>query len=249
MKKLIVNADDFGLTDGCNKGIVDAIKNGIVTSTTIMMNMPKAKDAIELAKENGITQIGIHLTLTSGKPVLPSEDIPSLVNEEGKFHKRRWDLFPNMNQEEAKKELRAQIEKFLESGLELSHMDSHHHIHMYDELRETVVDLAKEYNVALRNPDEKTKDFILQNDVKTTDYFSMDFYGEEATIDKLKELIDTLEEGTMEIMVHPAYVDEQLKSISSYNEQRFNEFTMLTNRDMKKWIEDKGIQLVNFTQI
>lgn len=249
MKKLIINADDFGLTTGCNKGIIEAIKNGIVTSTTLMFNMPKSEEAIELAKENGITSLGLHLTLTCGKPILNSVEVQSLVDKTGSFYKRSTNLLPVMKLEEVEKELRAQIDGFIKTGMKLSHFDSHHHIHMYDGIREIVAKLAKEYNVPVRQPNLETKKFYSEIDIKTTDYFTWEFYGEGATIDNFKAIIEEFSGGTIEIMCHPAFVDEELEQISSYSKARKEELSILTSEQLKEWITIEGIELISFKDL
>ncbi|MTI71241.1 MAG: chitin disaccharide deacetylase [Firmicutes bacterium] len=249
MRKLIVNADDFGLTSGCSKGILEAMKNGIVTSTTVMMNMEKAKPSIKLAKKKGIDSLGIHLTLTCGKPLSSPKEVPSLVDEKGNFYKRRHNLFPKMNLDEVKLELTRQIKAFLDTDMKLSHLDSHHHIHMYDELRELIANLAKDYNVALRQPNKETKALLDKLGVKTTDYFSMDFYGEKATLKDIKQILEVWKEGTLEIMAHPAYVDDDLLNISSYNENRKTELDVLTNKDLLNWLTKEEIELINFKDL
>lgn len=249
MKRLIINADDFGLTRGSNEGIVESMKNGVVTSTTIMINMCKAEEAINLAKENGIDSIGIHLTLTCGKPILTIEEVPSLVDENGNFYNRRASLFPVMKLEEVEKELRAQIEKALEIGIKLTHIDSHHHIHMYDGIREIVANLAKEYNLPLRLANKESWAYYEELGIKTTDHFTWDFYGDGATLSNFKEIINSFEKGTMEIMCHPAYVDDELKQISSYNDYRSNELSILTSRELKEYLNIEKINLISFKDL
>lgn len=246
LKKLIINADDFGLTDGCNYGIIYAMKLGVVTSTSIMINMPKASDAIKLAKDNGIEGIGLHLTLTCGEPVSPKEEVPSLINKRGYFYKRRAELFPVMNLNEAEKELRNQILEFKKYDIKLSHLDSHHHIHMYDGVREIVANLAKEYNLPLRQPNLETKELLIELGVQTTDSFSMGFYDEKANINELIDIIDQIPDGSIEIMTHPAIVDRELYDYSSYNKQRLDELKVLTSKELKDWIEANNIKLITY---
>lgn len=124
--KLILNADDFGLSPSVNKGIVECYNSGLISSTTMMMNTPYTDEAISLAKENNIKNIGIHLNLTYGKSVLPNSEVPSLVDERGVFHYVCM-LGYYTQYLDAKKELRAQIEKFLASGLKPTHLDHHHY--------------------------------------------------------------------------------------------------------------------------
>ena len=110
MIKLIVNADDFGLTEGTNYGIIDGHINGLVNSTTMMMNMPGTEHAVRLAKEYNLLGVGVHLVLTAGEPLL--KDVPSLVGENGSFHKQSVVREGNINPEEVEREWTAQIEKF-----------------------------------------------------------------------------------------------------------------------------------------
>ncbi|WP_027340770.1 chitin disaccharide deacetylase [Halonatronum saccharophilum] len=249
MKRLIVNADDFGLTDGCNEGIIKAMKDGVVRATTIMINMSKAQDAIKLVKENGIEGLGLHLTLTCGSPISSLDKVPTLIADEKRFYRRRGELLPVMNLKEVEFELRNQIETFLGSGLTLTHLDSHHHIHSDDGVRGVVIKLAKEYDLPLRQPNSQVKEEINREGVMTTDHFSMDFYGEGANVENLKKIINSFEGGTIEIMTHPAIADEELKEISSYNEQRERELEVLTSTELKKYLDDKEIELIGFMEL
>jgi hypothetical protein len=246
MKKLIINADDFGLTKGINKGVIKGIKEGIVSSTTVMINMPYAYEGIEILKSMGFKSAGVHLTLTAGSPTLPIDEIPSLVNNEGKFYKRRNELFPKLLLEDAEKELRNQIELFIKAGLKPSHLDGHHHIQMYDGLREIVAKLAKEFNLPVRYANEETKKYLKQNNIITTDGFSMEFYGDKACIDTIKENLMNFNGETFEFMCHPAFVDEELMGLSSYNSYRGKELFILTNKDLMNWIKSNGFDLIGF---
>lgn len=249
MKNVIINADDFGLTDGCNKGIVKGIKDGVVTSTTVMMNMPYANKGIEMLKSMSFKSAGVHLTLTCGEPTLPAEEIPSLVDNENRFYRRRAELFPKLRLEEVEKELRNQIELFIKTGSKPSHLDSHHHIHMYDGIREVVAKLAKEYNLPLRYANEETKQYLKENNIPTTDNFSMDFYGKNTSINRMKEILENASNGTIEIMVHPAIVDKELESLSSYSANRSKELEILISRELKNWFIEKDIKLIGFNNI
>lgn len=249
LKKLIINADDFGLTKGCSKGIIDAMKNGIVTSTTVMINMPYAQKAIELAKENGIKKIGLHLTLTCGKPINETSKVSTIVDENGMFYRRKEKPFQIINLEDVKREFSSQIEEFYKNKIDLTHLDSHHHVHMYEDIREIAVDLAAKYGVPLRAPNAETKKLAEEKKVYTTDFFSMDFYSDNATLEGFKKIIEDCPEGTIEIMTHPGYLDEELMNISSYNVYRQKELEILTNKDAIEWIKSKGIKLIDFTEL
>lgn len=239
MRRLIINADDFGLTKGCNEGIISAMKDGIVTSTTVMMNMHEAEEGIRKALEEGIDKMGVHLTLTCGKPLMQKDDVLSLVDKDGKFH-RRTAMFPiSIEFGELEKELRAQIEKFLDTEMQLTHLDSHHHVQTYGKIKELVGILAKEYGVPVRQTDRSEKEYFRSIGVKTTDYFSMEFYGDSVSVETLKGIIDKFPEGTMEIMSHPGFFDKEIQEISSYNRERSKELKVLTSDAMKTWIFEK----------
>ena len=113
MKKLIINADDFGYSRAVTYGILDSYKTGILTSTTMMMNTEATEHAAETAKENPELGVGVHLVLTFGKPLLNTHK--TIVDEGGNF--RKLSIYENGNfeidLEEVYKEWRAQIEKFL----------------------------------------------------------------------------------------------------------------------------------------
>ena len=101
MIQLIVNADDFGLTEGTNYGIIDGHINGLVNSTTMMMNMPGTEHAVHLAKEYKTLGVGVHLVLTAGEPLL--KNVPSLVGADGLFHKQGVVREGNIDPEEVER--------------------------------------------------------------------------------------------------------------------------------------------------
>lgn len=161
LKKLIVNADDFGLHTEINKGIIKGYQEGFITSTSLMCSAPAFDDAVVLARQNPGLGIGIHLTLVGSVPsVLPKEKVSTLVDEKG--------LFPENYVVFAKKfytgqvkmvqlelELRAQIEKALATGLHITHVDSHQHTHVLPGMTGLVVKLCKEYKIKnIRIPQE-----------------------------------------------------------------------------------------------
>ncbi|MDI6759288.1 MAG: ChbG/HpnK family deacetylase [Candidatus Brocadiaceae bacterium] len=156
MKKLIINADEFGLTQGANRAIIESYLFGTVSSTTMIVNMWAFREAVHLAKENPGLGIGIHLNLTDGRPVLPAEEVKSLVNSDGSFYSRR-DLIIRLlshkvNPEEIKRELNAQVEKLTTSGIYPLHIDTHQSIILLPSLFWIVKDLAKSLKVPLLLP-------------------------------------------------------------------------------------------------
>ncbi|PFK47944.1 chitin disaccharide deacetylase [Bacillus cereus] len=234
MIRLIVNADDFGLTEGTNYGIIEGHVNGIVNSTTMMMNMSGVEHAVGLAKEHKTLGVGVHLVLTAGKPLL--SDVPSLINVDGFFHKQGVVREGNINPEEVEREWTAQIEKFLSYGLTPTHLDSHHHVHSLPILHDVLEQLATKYDVPIRRCEQEraVRPF--------SDVFYSDFYSDGVQEDYFVTLKERVGAGkTVEVMAHPAYIDPELVKRSSYVMDRVKELRILTES-----ILPEGIELVRF---
>lgn len=246
MKKIIINADDFGMSTSVNKGIIEAMTNGVVSSTTIMMNMPKAQEAIELAKKYHITSIGIHLNLTKGYPILPKEEIPLLVLENGKVKDMRKELITPEVKEQIKKEFTAQIESFYLHKMVPTHLDSHHHIHMLEGINEVVKELANKYNLPTRafNFNES----INADELRTPNFLDCAFYGPRVSTENLLNILTKNNQGIVEIMVHPGYVDQELIEISIYNDKRKEELDILTSQQIIEFVNKHNIQIVSFKE-
>ena len=134
-KRLIVNADDFGWSHGITDGIVEAHRRGIVTSTSLMVNRPASEYALDRMKSLPNLSVGVHLTLCDGLPVLPGDQVPTLVTQEGAFYSadqvtkklRKQQLSPR----EIEAEFRAQIQWMKRRSVMPTHADSHQHVHFY----------------------------------------------------------------------------------------------------------------------
>ncbi|MDM5326425.1 chitin disaccharide deacetylase [Neobacillus sp. CF12] len=225
MIKLIVNADDFGYSRGINYGIIDAHKYGIVNSATMMMNMPGVSHAVEMAKENLTLQLGIHLVLTCGRPLL--SDVPSLMDVEGNFKKMN-DIIRNHNLSlmELEREWTAQIDRFFDFGLTATHFDSHHHVHSIPEFLPVIQRLSKKYNLPVRRISEQPVEGV----PSFTDRFFHDFYGEGVSDDYFVELSKhDVDNQTIEVMCHPGYLDFEVLNGSSYTADRVKETNILTS--------------------
>ncbi|MFB7641895.1 chitin disaccharide deacetylase [Peribacillus butanolivorans] len=225
MIEVLVNADDFGLTKSVNYGILDCHKYGIVNSTTIMMNAKATEHAIEIAKRTPSLKVGIHLVLTWGAPLL--SDVPSLIDDSGHFKKQGvvYGEPADISLLELEREWSAQIERFLEFGLYPSHLDSHHHVHGIENFLPVVKSLTEKYQLPVRNAG---KHFAGVQTV--TDVFLDDFYGETVVEDYFQNLKGRVIDGqSVEIMTHPAYMDEDLMQVSSYNSNRLKETRILTS--------------------
>lgn len=243
MTKLIINADDFGYCKGINLGIIECFQNGVVTSATLMANMPGAEHAANLAKENPNLGVGVHLVLTCGYPV--RSDVPSLVREDGAFH-QRGDMHKFAEPDDIEKELNSQMETFLSLGLKPSHIDSHHHVHGLEKVFPIVEKIAKKHGVPVRKLDES----LGYKEMKTTDRFITDFFGSNLTTGHLIDILESsLSSETVEVMCHPGYLDEAILTGSSYNLPRVKEMSILTDPEIQKNIAMRNIQLVSYKEL
>jgi len=166
MKRLIVNADDFGYTRGVNAGIVRGFREGIVTSTTIMANGGAFEDAIKCAQANPKLGVGCHLVLIGGKCVAPSKQVSSLVDSEGCLPQSLPSLLSKLSTgsvrpEAIEAELRAQVGRVVAAGLRPTHFDSHKHTHAHPRVMEVVVRVAEAFKVTrIRKPFEDSKSLL-----------------------------------------------------------------------------------------
>jgi hopanoid biosynthesis associated protein HpnK len=135
-RRLIVNADDFGLSRSVNEAVIRAHRDGILTSASVMVNEPACDEAVKLAKENPKLGVGLHITLLMGHSALPPGKIPGLVNNRGEFSDSPVStgmkyFFDSSLREQLRAEIRAQFEKFRATGLPLDHVNGHLHFHLH----------------------------------------------------------------------------------------------------------------------
>jgi hypothetical protein len=244
--KVIINADDFGFSESVNLGIIEGHKNGIVTSTTIMVNMPAVEHALNLLKQNSSLGLGIHISLTVGKPI--SSNVNTLIKETGEFYGiAEIQNFANL--EDVYKEAKAQIEKLIFNGIYPTHLDSHHHVHTLKNFRYTFFELAKEYNLPIRIINEEHKEEARRFGIRTVDRFSDNFYDSaegEILIQKLRELPA---DSVIEIMTHPGFMDEDTIKRTSYNYKRELELKELIRLKSSKTLKNMKLQFISFDQL
>lgn len=238
IKKLIVNADDFGMCEGNTIGILLAHKYGIVTSTTVMMNMPYAQYGLHLAKKYNNLGIGVHLNITIGKPLTKV----SFVDEEGNFLKRN--TYPNnqpyVNSDELYQEWKAQIDKYINvTGHMPTHLDSHHHVHMLPMAKDVIIRLSNEYHLPIRQ-----REYLKEPYIKCIDTFEKD----NVNIEYLKAIIND-NEGTIEIMCHPGLLDQRLYTISSYALPRMKELDIVRSKKIIEYLKNNQIELINYSSL
>lgn len=256
MKQLIFNADDFGYSRGVNYGIIDSHLHGILTSTTIMSGMPGFDHAVSLAKTYPSLGVGIHLTLTCGYPLLKGHK--TLTTDNGAFHKLGFYKDPNtvLDEQEVYLEWKTQIEKVYASGILPTHLDAHHHIHIFKNLEPVFIRLAKEFSLPIRNSKGANAqgeidgiscpnlliDFIEDSGVHFDTPLTK--YAPAIEINMQRSIKTALKQyDCIEIMCHPAYLDTSVMLHSSFNLHRMCEIDLLTSPNSHSFIE----QLSNTT--
>ncbi len=244
MRRLLINADDFGLTPGVNRAIAQLHDAGCLLSTTLMAIGAAFADAVALALTRPALAVGCHIVLTDGVPVLPPSSIPSLVDGAnfrptlGAFIRDL--MLGRLNESEIERETVAQIRKLQDAGLRVSHIDTHKHTHMFPAIVRPLARAAAACGVyALRNPFEpmwsiNTGSFIRRLQLRALNRLQAPFFqqfdadtfattdgtlGISATgdldTDTLHHLLAIMPEGTYELVCHPGYNDADLDSITT----------------------------------
>jgi hopanoid biosynthesis associated protein HpnK len=161
VRRLILNADDFGLTGGVNRAIVESYLAGVLTSTTMMANAAQTPAAIEAAKQHPNLAVGCHVVLVDGSPVSDPARLPSLIaSREGNFHTTLGGvavraLTRRLNRDEIEEEAISQFRRLQSAGISLSHFDTHKHTQMFPAVLEPLLRAARACGIpALRNPFE-----------------------------------------------------------------------------------------------
>ncbi|MGL5329922.1 MAG: chitin disaccharide deacetylase [Peptostreptococcaceae bacterium] len=243
MTKLIINADDFGYCEAVNYGIISAHKNGIITSTTMMANMPGVEHGAKLLKENADLSCGVHLTMSCYKPVLNNHK--TLVDENGFFHKRITDeVLEKMDLEEIYNEFCAQIEKIKSLGIDICHIDSHHHVHTLKGLQLVIERVLNKYNLPIRGGFEYNLEY--NNVVPLIDSFYGDHVSEDYFIKYLEEIN---KHEVVDLMCHPAYLDDFILNSTSYAIARTKELKILTSDKVKEFLMENNTTLSNYRDI
>lgn len=228
---IIVNADDFGLSHEVNMAICDAFSKGFIQRTTLMTNMPFAREAMELAKENGFAdRVGVHLNLTSGRPLREEMAKDRLMcNDDGEFtaefakHLKTRFFLPKETCKDVESEIRAQLDEYKNLGGTLWHIDSHHHVHTDPSVWKVAVKVFRNYPVSgvrlgrnmyrggnplLRIYKKIYNSSVLRFCKTKCDYFGSsedyaDYIGGDSGF-----ALQFPTENNIEIMVHPVYDQE-----------------------------------------
>ena len=286
MRRLIVNADDFGLTPGVNRAIAEAHRGGVVTSSTLMATGGAFGDAVTVARSVPRLAIGCHVVLIDGQPVLPGETIPNLVDAAsqgrfcstlGSFARRAATGRISAGQIEA--EAAAQIRKLQEAGILVSHLDTHKHIHILPQVLRPLLRAARACGVqCVRNPFEPLHISLLAGHLELWRQFAKvtllgglagRFCAEVQRVGMLtcdgsigvvttgfldqtllNRMIDSLPEGTWELVCHPGYHDAELNQVRTrLRESRVAELQILTSEEIRQLLARNGVQLISYRNL
>lgn len=280
-KQLIINADDFGIHPAVNEAVRKAATEGILTSTSLMAGGDAFDEAVEMARSMPSLGIGIHLTLVGGiKPVLPPSEVPSLTWDNGVFCHDYGklivrDLEGKISLSEVYAEWDAQIQKIMNTGLPVTHMDGHQHMHMWPHFYPIARDLAKKYHIScMRVPDEDVlfgmkdghiirwaaknglsllsrmhRPDLKKNHIRTNDHFFGMLYGGHLSPERFAKFILQTKPGITEIMCHPSADTRAMEDTFHWGYHGEDELAGLLADINRELIENKQISLISYRDV
>jgi hopanoid biosynthesis associated protein HpnK len=274
--KLIVNADDFGISEAVNRGIAAAHDRGIVTSTSLMATGPAFEHAVELARSRPALAVGVHLVLTEHRPLIGAAAARSLVDEDGVFASHAAQLLlkqlrGGISLAEVRLELDAQIRRVRAAGIAVSHVDGHQHVHVLPGIARVVAELAIAHEIrAVRYPAERLRGYMMRSlrhvrrlaeqlalravcarspleRLRRSDDFVGFFFGGRLDETNLAIALNGLpREGTVELMCHPG--DELMKA-PGWAYAWAAERDALTSPRIRELVAARGAQLVSYRDV
>jgi hopanoid biosynthesis associated protein HpnK len=279
LKQLIVNADDFGLTPGVNRGVVRAFQDGIVTSASLLVAGSAFEEAVALGRENPNLNVGLHVTLVEERAVLGRDALPTLVDETGRLPRTsgeflRRAFLGRINWDEVEREIAAQTARFQETGLRLSHLDSHQHLHMFPPVFQIVSRLTRGMDdVWIRNPagpwrmseGVRVGRWVQRLALNLTCLWaralhgpsqaqmSDGIYGFEVggrlTRSALEQILRRIPDGLYELICHPGEEDADTRTRYSHWGYRWaEELDALTAPETRVVLNEEGISLTSFAR-
>jgi chitin disaccharide deacetylase len=285
VRRLIVNADDFGLTPGVNRAILEAHTTGVVSSATLMANAAGFDDAVQLAKAAPNLSVGCHVVLVDGAPLSDSRKVPSLTSGIDSQFEKSLGMFAfrairgKISVAEIEIEVAAQIRKLQAAGMEISHVDTHKHTHIFPQVLGPVLRAAKSCGVrAIRNPfgrvaisglAARPKLWKRYGQLMLLNPFARRFLksvqaeglvtpdgclGVAATgiLDEslFHSILENLPDGTWEFVTHPGYNDSDLDRVATrLRQSRETELRLLTSSEVGEDLARNGIELISYRDL
>ena len=279
LRYIIINADDFGRHAEINRAVEEGLVHGCLRSATVMPGGAAFAGAIDIARRHEELGLGVHFTLVDGHPILPPEEIPSLVGSEGDFLPDHTALLKRylkggVNLEEVRRELAAQFQKIEATGIPISHVDSHQHMHTLPGIIDIVLDLAARAGIrAVRTP--RTPLFAgafgglgqlvgrlglstlarlaackaHRRGLLTPDNFAGIVAGEAVSEGELLHLIAHLPQGTTEVMMHPGMKNDVLQEDSGWQHDFEAELAAILSPRVGEALRKAEVEPVNFRHL
>lgn len=273
-KYLIIHADDAGMSHSANRGTIEGLQKGLVTSASIMVPCAWFSEFAEYCRKNPEGDYGIHLTLTSEwtyyrwGPVADRGKVPSLVDEQGYLWDNVSQVVQHVDAAEAKLELKAQIDRALAFDVPLSHLDTHMGALLSrPDLLQVYVELGVEYDlpilfldtanplIALAYPALKTRGAELQQLLESNQLPILDavgqFYGGDSHEQRREQYLNflrTLKPGVSELIIHCGFDDEELQGITSSASRRNGDRLIFTDPDVRELIDKLEIELIDWKE-
>lgn len=261
MRKLVVNADDFGFTRDVNQGIIEAHRQGILTATTIMSTGAAFEDAVRLARENPTLDIGVHLVLV-GEPPFPIS-VAQLIHSVTLGRIRIYE------------ELSIQVQRVLDAGLQPSHLDTHKHTHLLPPVLNAVAKISEEFKIPwVRRPFDlpitpngiswqkravnqsfavvrsRFERVLARHGCRSTDHFAGFQLTGKFDASDVAALIRSLPEGSTEFMCHPGICTAELRGARTrLKESREEELRALTAPEVREVLHESGVVLTNYRDL
>jgi len=277
--QVIVNGDDFGKSPELNEAIIRSFRAGTLTSCSLMVTGDAFDHAVHLARENSGLAVGIHLVTVQGKAVLPHADIPNLVDRGGHFPHSAVAAglkyyFSKAAREQLTRELTAQFQRFHATGLKLSHVDSHLHMHVHPVIFAAAIELGEccgvrrmrvpqdDFRLAVRFQkrnllggaitalifgllSRRMKRQLLDRGFSFAEQVYGHFYSSRMTLEYVLFVLDRLSARTNEIYFHPAALEDGA-AVSLEQQQSARELGILTNGDLRKRLHEPDINLTDY---
>ena len=276
LKRIIINADDFGLSAGTNEAIIACHRAGSVTSTTLMVNMEGAEEAAALATANPGLGVGLHFTLTLGPSVCAPEEVASLVDGGGRFRGRgqveKRAITGRIKPEEIGRELQAQMSRMQGFGLLPTHIDSHQHVHLLPGIFPVVAAFCAEHDLPLRIPwvwphganltiKKRLRRWLLQRLIShhmarwrgviranqgLASVFDFGLQPEEISLDVYRRILQQNRATPLELMVHTARVDDGHRELTRISAVSAREYAVLSASSLGEMAAELGYQTTHF---
>jgi chitin disaccharide deacetylase len=251
---LIINCDDLGSCHAANVGTYDALRDGVATSATLMVPCPWARDAA--ARYRG-EDVGVHLTLNAEHDRYrwgPITHAPSLLDGDGGFPRTVTDVWDHADLDEVRRELRAQVERAILWGFDISHLDSHMGtVQLRPEFFDVYLDLAVEFGLPMRlsgASSERVVGFPFRRLAEEAGVLFPDHFvlvrgvGSRSTIESM---VGSLRPGVTEVYVHPAVDAPELRALASDWEARVDDHALVTTDPaLRGALEQAGVQLIGY---